>query len=71
MADEHNENISPLTIQCQGDIMRATGRRYHDLMKAVESMPAVAVNDLIRLIRDLKDETQTEKNKRRRGMFWG
>jgi len=51
--------------------MRATGRRYHDLMKAVESMPAVAVNDLIRLIRDLKDETQTEKNKRRRGMFWG
>lgn len=65
------KNIGPLTVQCQGAIMRATGRRYHDLMTAVENMPAVAVNDLIRLIRDLKDEVQTEKNKRRRGQFWG
>lgn len=54
-----------------GELRRATGHRYPRLEQAVEKMTEFEAEDLIRLIRNLKSETQSEKNKRRRGQFWG
>ena len=64
--------MNRLTIrQVQGEISRSTGHRYHALEKACEEMDHQALGDLWRLICALKSAAQSEKNKRRRGQFWG
>ena len=63
--------MSDIARQAKGEVARATGHRYHALEQAIEAMPIEAQRDLIRLIRNLKAEAQSEKNKRRRGQFWG
>jgi uncharacterized membrane-anchored protein YhcB (DUF1043 family) len=57
---------------------RVTGQRYQNLYDHCSDMSGEALKDLIRLIRDMKhvaqrekQEAQSEKNKRRRGQFWG
>lgn len=63
--------MADLARQAKGEVARATGHRYLALEKATEDMPIEAQRDLIRLIRNLKGEAQSERNKRRRGQFWG
>lgn len=60
-----------LTRHVKAEVARSTGHRYADLEKACESLPVEAQRDLIRLIRNLKDEARREKQKRKRGQFWG
>jgi len=60
-----------LIRQAKGDVHRATGHAYRSLELACEEMPATALQDLVRLIRNLQSEARTEKQKRRRGQFWG
>lgn len=62
----------PMLIrQTRGEVHRATGHRYAALEKACESMEPEALRDLVRLIQNLQSEARTEKQKRRRGQFWG
>jgi hypothetical protein len=49
--------------------MASLGRRYDRI--DLESMEIEALRDLLRLIRDLKYEATCERQKRRRGQFWG
>jgi len=60
-----------LTHVARGELARATGHAYPDLERACENLSTIALQDLIRLIRNLKSEAQTEKRKRQRGQFWG
>jgi len=64
-------NHSYEVTQTQGEVLRATGRRYDHLLLALESLPPQALRDLTRLIRDLKDEVSDERRRRKRGQFWG
>lgn len=57
--------------QARGEVARATGRRYAHLEQACEGMDHQALQDLIRLIRNLQSNVTSERNKRRRGQFWG
>lgn len=50
---------------------RATGHRYADLSEGIKDLSSEACADLIRLIRNLKQEVQSEQQKRRRGQTWG
>jgi len=34
-------------------------------------MPVQALEDLVRMIRNLKQDAASERSKRRRGQFWG
>lgn len=54
-----------LRQQARGEIARATGHRYEI---DVDALDRVSLEHLVRLIRNLKAETQAEKNKRRRGL---
>ena len=68
MTDKPNPQ---LTRQARAEVARATGHRYPELDKAVAEMTTGVQQDLIRLIRNLQSEARTEKQKRRRGQFWG
>ena len=63
--------MSDLLRPARGEVARATGHRYQALEDACKDMPVEAQRDLIRLIRNLKQEAQSEKQKRRRGQTWG
>ena len=65
------EQLTAMQRHAVASIRRATGRRYGKLEEAVESMEHFATQDLVRLIRDLQQNAQAEKNKRRRGQYWG
>lgn len=55
----------------RAELARATGHRYAALELAVENMEDVEVlRDLLRLIQNLKAETQREKRLRQTGQFW-
>jgi len=54
-----------------GEVARATGHRYPALEVAIEEMESEAQRDLIRLIRNLKQDANQERQKRRRGQTWG
>lgn len=60
-----------LIRQAQGEVHRATGHAYRSLEQACDGMEATALRDLVRLIRNLQSEASSEKQKRRRGQFWG
>ena len=60
-----------LIRQTRGEVARATGHRYASLEQACEEMGVEALRDLVLLIRNLQSEARTEKQKRRRGQFWG
>ena len=55
----------------KAEVYRATGMRYDALIRHVKDMPSDAAQDLVRMIRDLQAEKNREKQKRRRGQFWG
>jgi hypothetical protein len=54
----------------RAEVARATGHRYSSLERAVENMEQDVVRDLLRLIQNLKAETQREKRLRQTGQFW-
>lgn len=60
-----------LIRQAKAEVHRSTGHAYRSLELACEGMPATALRDLIRLIQNLQSEARSEKQKRRRGQFWG
>lgn len=63
--------MSDLARHARAEVARATGHRYAQLELACEDLSREAQQDLIRLIRNLKEEATREKQKRRRGQFWG
>ena len=54
-----------LIRQAQGEVARATGHRYAHLGMACEGMSVEALRDLVRLIRNLKDEISRVKRQAR------
>lgn len=57
--------------QARAEVARATGHAYRALELACEDMPRAALEDLVRLIRNLQGKARREKAKRRKGQFWG
>lgn len=60
-----------LIHHAQTEVRCSTGHRYHALETACEGMPVQALEDLVRMIRNLKQDAASERSKRRRGQFWG
>ena len=72
---EAEPKVRPGQVQmarvASGAVVRATGHRYEHLERACAAMEYNVAQDLVRLIRNLKQEATSERNKRRRGQHWG
>ena len=52
-------------------LRQTTGKLYLDLERELSSLSPGALRDLARFCREAQSAIQSEKNKRRRGQFWG
>ena len=58
-----------LVRMVQAELIQAG--RYPRLESALEKMDRFALEDLLRLVRDLSSKVVSEQSKRKRGQFWG
>jgi len=54
----------------KAELYRCRGGHSPELQKGVEELPAEAQRLLLNVIRDLKQEANAERNKRKRGICW-